>query len=124
MKPETEKMNDVNGRLKQLRQTLEISQRQFARRIFVSQTLIGEMELGNRKVNNRILHLISSQFKVNIDWLKKGEGEIFYESPPDIRLEHIVEIFNKLDIMLQDYLLLQSKELLKIQNEKIDKKQS
>ena len=124
VKPETEKMNDVNGRLKQLRQTLEISQRQFARRIFVSQTLIGEMELGNRKVNNRILHLISSQFKVNIDWLKKGEGEIFYESPPDIRLEHIVEIFNKLDIMLQDYLLLQSKELLKIQNEKIDKKQS
>jgi transcriptional regulator with XRE-family HTH domain len=118
---ETEEMNDVNGRIKQLRLILKLSQRQFARRIFVSQTLIGEIELGHRKVNIRIIHLISSQFNVNLDWLKKGEGDIFFDTPPDIRLEHIIDIFNKLDKPLQDYLLIQSKELLKIQRETIDK---
>jgi transcriptional regulator with XRE-family HTH domain len=111
----------VNERIKELRLALQISQRQFAKRIFVSQALIGEIELGHKKVNNRIIHLISSQFKVNIEWLKNGEGEMFFDIPPDIRLEHIIEIFDKLDTTLKDYLLLQSKELLKIQKEKIDK---
>ncbi|GHT61635.1 hypothetical protein FACS1894109_20310 [Spirochaetia bacterium] len=115
-------MNIVNERIKELRLVLEISQRQFAKQIFVSQGLIGEIELGHKKVNNRIVHLISSQFKVNIEWLKSGKGEMFSDTPPDVRLEHIIEIFNKLDRTLQDYLLLQSKELLKIQIEKIDKK--
>jgi transcriptional regulator with XRE-family HTH domain len=114
-------MDIVNERIKELRLILQVSQRQFAKQIFVSQGLIGEIELGHKKVNNRIIHLISSQFKVNIEWLKNGEGEIFFDTPPDIRLEHIIEIFNKLDTTLKDYLLLQSKELLKIQKEKIDK---
>jgi transcriptional regulator with XRE-family HTH domain len=114
-------MDEVNEHIKELRITLKLSQRQFAKRIFVSQTLIGEIELGHRPVNNRIIHLISSQFKVNVEWLKKRSGDMFLGTPPDIRLEHIIEIFNRLDNILQDYLLLQSKELLKIQKEKIDK---
>jgi len=35
----------------------------------------------------------------------------------DSRLDRIIEIFDKLDKPLQDYLLTQSKELLKMQNE-------
>jgi hypothetical protein len=65
--------------------------------------------------------LISYRFNVNIEWLKKGEGGMFVDAHSDPRLEHIIEIFNKLDKPLQDYLLIQSKELLKIQKETIDK---
>jgi len=114
-------MAELCERIKELRSSLKLSQRQFAKRIFVSQTLVNEIELGKRKINARILHLISSQFNVNMEWLKKGEGEMFSDTPPDARLEHIIEVFYKLDKPLQDYLLLQSKELLKIQNETIDK---
>jgi hypothetical protein len=42
---------------------------------------------------------------------------MFNAPPPDARLEHIIEIFHKLDRPLQDYLLSQSKEMLKIQRE-------
>ena len=112
----------LSERIKELRATLNLSQRQFAKKIFVSQTLVNEIELGKRKINIRILHLIAYQFNANIEWLKKGEGEMFTNTPPDIRLEHIIEIFHKLDKPLQDYLLLQSKELLKIQREVIHKK--
>jgi transcriptional regulator with XRE-family HTH domain len=114
-------MAELCERIKELRSSLKLSQRQFAKRIFVSQTLVNEIELGKRKINPRILHLISSQFNVNMEWLKKGEGDMFSDAPPDARLEHIIEIFHNLDKPLQDYLLLQSKELLKIQYETIDK---
>jgi transcriptional regulator with XRE-family HTH domain len=112
---------EVYERIKEIRTNLKLSQRQFAKRIFVSQTLINEIELGKRKIHIRVLHLISYQFNVNLDWLRKGEGDMFFDMPPDMRLEHIIDIFNKLDKPLQDYLLQQSKELLKIQRETIDK---
>jgi transcriptional regulator with XRE-family HTH domain len=116
-------MAELYKRIKELRTSLKLSQRQFARKIFVSQTLVNEIELGKRKINVRVLHLISYKFNVNIEWLKKGEGDIFFDAPPDTdtRLDHIIEIFNKLDKPLQDYLLVQSKELLKIQKETLDK---
>jgi len=68
-----------------------------------------------------ILHLIAYKLKVNLDWLKIGKGGMFLDVPPDIRLENIIDIFNKLDKPLQDYLLFQSKELLEIQKEMADK---
>jgi transcriptional regulator with XRE-family HTH domain len=116
-------MAELCERIKELRTSLKLSQRQFAKRIFVSQTLVNEIELGKLKVNVRILHLISYRFNVNIEWLKNGKGDMFFDTPPDMdaRLDRIIEIFNKLDRPLQDYLLLQSKELLKIQKETIDK---
>jgi HTH-type transcriptional regulator / antitoxin PezA len=116
-----ENMAELYERIKDLRSSLKLSQRQFAKRIFVSQTLINEIESGKRKINARILHLISYRFNVNMEWLKKGEGNMFFNAPLDTRLEHIIEIFHKLDKPLQDYLFLQSKELLKILNETIDK---
>jgi transcriptional regulator with XRE-family HTH domain len=107
----------LGERVKELRSALGLSQRQFARKIFVSQTLVNEVEVGKRKIQFRILHLIAYQFKANIEWLKQGTGEMFNAPPPDARLEHIIEIFHKLDRPLQDYLLSQSKEMLKIQRE-------
>jgi transcriptional regulator with XRE-family HTH domain len=107
----------LNGRIKELRTALKLSQRQFAKRIFVSQTLVNEIEAERYKVNLRIIHLIASQLNVNIDWLKRGTGDMFMETPQDARLEHIIDIFHRLDRPLQNYLLAQSKELLKVQTE-------
>ncbi|MDR0400092.1 MAG: helix-turn-helix domain-containing protein [Treponema sp.] len=115
-------MDAINGRVKEVRTALGISQRQFAKRIFISQSFYGDLELGKQEVNDRIAHLISSRFNVNIEWLKFGIGETFSCPPPNIKLERLIEIFNNLDDQLQDYLLLQSEVLLKIQREKIDKK--
>lgn len=113
-------MAALHERLKALRTALQLSQREFAKRVYISQSFYAEMELGNRNINERIIHLIASHYNVNKDWLKSGAGAMFSAAPPDAKLEQLVEIFNKLDDMLQDYLLLQSKELLRIQKEKID----
>jgi transcriptional regulator with XRE-family HTH domain len=115
-------MSDVNDRIKELRTTLKLSQRSFAERIFISQSLYADMELGKVSFKERFIQLISSQFNISIDWIKTGEGEMFTAPPPDFRLEYLIDIFNQLDPLLQDYVLLHLKELLNIQRLKIDTK--
>jgi len=110
-------MNPINERIKQIRVVLQISQNEFSKKIFISQSSLGEIETGTRKVNNRIIQLICSQFNVNKDWIKTGQGNIFDVEKPDIKLEHLIEIYKQLDKPLQDYLLEQSESLLKLHNE-------
>ena len=109
----------VNDRIKEIRTSLNVSQRDFCRLIYISQSLLGEIELGNRNVNDRTIQLISSQFSVNKEWLETGKGDKFTASPPDIQLEKLIDIFKQLDKPLRDYLLEQSKGLLKIQKDKV-----
>jgi transcriptional regulator with XRE-family HTH domain len=116
-------MNPVNERIKQIRSELQISQREFSKQVFISQTTLGEIETGVRKVNNRIIELISSRFNINREWLKDGKGKMFDTKKPDITFEHLKEIYNQLSRPLQNYLLKQSELILKLQKETIDKKQ-
>jgi len=110
-------MNPVNQRIKEVRSELQISQREFSKQIFVSQSSLGEIETGTRKVNNRIIQLICSQFNVNKEWIKTGKGNMFDVEKPDIKLEHLIDIYKQLDKPLQEYLLEQSEGLLKLHNE-------
>jgi len=112
----------IKDRIKKVRTALNASQREFAKRIFISQTLLGDIELGKRNVNERTIQLITTEFKVNREWLLTGKGEMFASSPPDLQLEKLLDIFNQLDKPLRDYLLDQSKGLLKIQQENSGKK--
>ena len=111
----------INYRIKLLRKSLNLTQQEFGKRIYVSQSLLTEIELGHRKANNRTIQLIVSEYKANRDWVLTGNGDMFSESQANIKKEQLVEIFVELDDLLQDYLLLQSKELLKIQKKKLKK---
>ena len=111
----------IKDRVRLLRKSLKLTQEEFGKRIYVSQSLLTEIELGHRKVNNRTIQLIVSEYNVNKDWLLTGNGGMFFAPPPEIKKDQLLKIFNELDSMLQDYLLLQAKELLKIQKEKIKK---
>ena len=111
----------IKDRIKTLRKTLKLSQEEFGKRIYASQSLLTEMELGNRRVNERTIQLIVKEYNVNKDWIVTGNGDMFTAPPPDIKKERLLEMFSELDDLLQDYLLLQSKELLKIQKIKLKK---
>jgi transcriptional regulator with XRE-family HTH domain len=115
-------MNPVNERIKQVRTALNITQVNFSKQISISQSTIGEIETGVRKVNNRVIQLVSSQFGVNKDWIKNGKGNMFDAEKPDIKLEHLIEIYNKLEEPLQNYLLEQSELILKLHNENLIRK--
>ena len=107
-------MTDIKGRIQQIREELKISQRDFAKRIYISKSLLSEIEIGNRNINERTIKLITTEFSVNKEWLLTGKGDMFTSPPPDIQLEKLISIFNQLDQGLRDCLLEQSKALLKL----------
>ena len=117
-----EKSVTIQERLKAIRAELKISQREFAKQIYISQSQYAELEIGNRKLNDRIIHLISVQFNVNKNYLKDATGQMFNTDPPDCRLNELLNIFHSLDDLLQNYLLVQAREILKIQKTGVNKK--
>ena len=110
-------MNPINERIKQIRTILKMTQVNFSKKIFITQSSYNEIESGTRRVNDRIIQLICNEFNINKDWLKNGAGDMFDEEKPDISLEHLIEIYKQLDKTLQEYLLEQSELLLKLNNE-------
>jgi len=107
----------VNQRIKEARKTLNMSQKDFAAAISVSNTYLAGIENEARKANDRIVKLCSMVFGISETWLKEGKGDIFYKSP-DEKITRLVSIFNKLPINFQDYALDQLEGLLKLRGKK------
>ena len=106
----------INERIRQVRTALNLTQQEFAEQILIAQSSLGEIETRGRKVNKRVVQIICSQFSVNEDWLKNGNGEMFGDEVPDIRKEHLIKIYNQLTKPLQDCLIEHSESLLKVHN--------
>jgi len=106
----------ISKRIKQLRQKLNMSQVEFAKAIYISNGYIAELECEHRKVNDRIIHLISLTFGVNEKWLKTGEGAMFFSTPGE-KLQRMVNLFNELPPKFQDYVILQIEQLLQVSND-------
>jgi transcriptional regulator with XRE-family HTH domain len=111
-------MTNIHDRLKKIRKHLNLSIRNFAKEIYVSHSLYGQVEHGDREPSERLIQLISSRFKVNKEWILTGKGNMFSSEAPDIRLDRILEIYKTIDGTLKDCLLEQSKILLRIYKNK------
>ena len=107
----------VNQRIKEARKALNMSQKDFAMAISLSNTYLAGIENEVRKANDRIVKLCSMVFGISETWLKDGKGEMFYKSP-DEKITRLVSIFNKLPLDFQDYALKQLEGLLKLRGKK------
>jgi transcriptional regulator with XRE-family HTH domain len=103
----------ISKRIRHLRQTLNMSQVEFAKAIYISNGYIAELECEHRRVNNRIIHLISLTFGVNEKWLKTGDGDMFFSTPGE-KLQRMVTLFNELPPRFQDYVMQQLEQLLNV----------
>jgi transcriptional regulator with XRE-family HTH domain len=110
----------VNERLKTIRASLKLSQRDFCKGIYLEQSAYARMEQGKTRVNDRIIELVCTNYHVSKAYLKDGCGGIFADdNPPDIKLRQLNRIFNVLNPLFQDYLIIQAQKLLKIQEGEI-----
>ncbi len=71
--------NDINDRIKFLREDNKLSQTAFATKLGVSRGVIQNIEDKNTTPKPFILQQICSQFKVDPDWLETGEGEPYIQ---------------------------------------------
>ena len=108
-------MTRINDRLRLVRNSLGISQREFSNRTSISQSVYCDMETGTIEPKERYLKLIAAEYNVSIEWLKMGSGDMWTSlKKPDMRLENLIEIFNQFDSDTQDEVLDIMKSLLKI----------
>ena len=102
----------IQDRLVAVREALEITQRDFCRGIYVSQSYYTQIENGKRPVNDRIIALVCSQYGVSKEYLATGKGAMFRENLPDLQLQQLLEIMNELEPPFRDYIILQVKQLV------------
>ena len=110
----------IHERLKAVRTALKLSQREFSKGIFLRQSSYARIEQGIVNTNDRIIELVCSVYNVSKTYLKDGRGAMFSGSAPDLRLEQLNRMFNELNGLFQDYLIIQAKELLKMQKKQGD----
>jgi transcriptional regulator with XRE-family HTH domain len=109
----------INGRVKELRQTLGLSQAKFADGIHISYGYQAKLELGRSPVHDRLIALITQAFGVNEGWLRTGEGPMFRRPVPDTpaeKLERMAGVFGELYPEFQDFILNQIDRLLVLQD--------
>jgi len=97
------------ARIKAVRKTLGISQRDFCKSIFLSLSFYAKIETGARNPNKRVYELISSKYNVSKDWLLTGKGDMFFAAPPDVELSQVVETISELDPPFREYIMQQIK---------------
>lgn len=69
-------METINDRFKQLRKACHKTQEEWGRILGITRTGVAEIESGRRNVNEKHLVMLSNwqEHKVNIEWLRTGEG--------------------------------------------------
>lgn len=65
----------MNERLRKLRKTLDLTQREFGERIGVKGNTIAQYELGRNEPIDAVLSLICREFNANEDWLRNGGSD-------------------------------------------------
>ena len=105
----------IHDRLISVREALEITQKDFCKGIYMSQSYYAQVEGGKRPVNDRLIALVCSGYGVSKDYLLTGKGSIFSEKLADIQLQQLTEIFSELEPPFREYILLQIKLLAEAQ---------
>jgi transcriptional regulator with XRE-family HTH domain len=101
----------VNERLALARKTLKLTQREVAEKISVASGFVASMEIGDRKVNPRIMKLISSIYNDNLQWLETGEGEMFYIDT-EKEITEIISLYKRLNPFFKKFIIRQLRELI------------
>lgn len=103
-------------RIKSVRETLHLSQREFGEKLGVSRDVISNLEYGRVQPKELLLRHICDLYGVNEDWLKTGKGKMFHDNNVyNQKLEEALKIFHSLRPEFQDYALEQIKLLVKLQ---------
>lgn len=68
---------EIFERLKYIRKTLNLTQKDFAKKIGMSRSGYSQIETGDRPISDRLIKSICMAFNVNENWLRTGEGEMF-----------------------------------------------
>ncbi len=82
---------DIHGRLKHLREELNLTTRAFGAAINMSGGAITNMEKGTRNITERTIRDICREYNVNSDWLINGIEPIFEDATSGLDIDEEVK---------------------------------
>ncbi len=99
----------MNERLKQIRKSKKLSQRDFGEKINLSQNHISSLESGARTITGRIMSDVCEVYNVNREWLVNGTGEMFKDelekyNIADPEIKEMLRLFLKADEETREYI--------------------
>lgn len=68
---------DIGSRIKSLRKAEELTQKDFSKRLCISQSYLSGLENGSEIPTDKLLKLIELEFNVSSDWLYNGIGDMY-----------------------------------------------
>lgn len=70
-------VNHLNERIKEIRESLKITQQEMADKLNLKRNTIATYEIGKAFPSDRTIISICEKFGINEIWLRTGEGEMF-----------------------------------------------
>lgn len=70
----------MNERLREIRASIGLSQREFSEEINIGQSTLAMLENGQRNLKDIHISQICNTFNVSEEWLRTGEGEMFIKA--------------------------------------------
>ena len=80
----------LNKRFKSLRQTLDLTQQEFADKLGIVRNNVACYETGKRSPSDAVVSLVCKTFNVNENWLRTGVGPMFLDLPEEDETAAIV----------------------------------
>lgn len=84
----------VNERLRKVRLSSGLTQKDFAERIGIKQNTVASYEIGRIAPSETVLVSICREYNVNYDWLLCEEGEMFSNVPKTV----LEEVYKQYDL--------------------------
>ena len=100
----------VGNRLKELRKSLLVNQREMADKLGITRAYWSALELGNKELTGNIIRLLIETFSISADWLLTGKKDSPVEMDPDLKSADE-------SIYLDDLIIRRRNELETIYNE-------
>jgi len=66
---------DIGKRIRELRNYLNLTQKEFSEKISISRSHLSGIESGKETLSDSVIKLICIEFQISEIWLRKGEGE-------------------------------------------------
>lgn len=73
-------VDTLKNRIKEIRQSYELTQQEFADRLGIKRGTIANYELGRNEPIDAVITLICREFRVNENWLRYGTGDMKAET--------------------------------------------
>ncbi len=106
----------MGSRIKMVRESLQMSQREFGERLGVSRDVISNLEYERVQPKELLIRHICDLYNVNRTWMDSGEGPMFCQEPKYNKMaEEALSIFQSLRPEFQDYALEQIRQLARLQ---------